>query len=123
MKKIFAFIAAMIIAVISYADGEGVVPISVQDATSQSDPVHRTIVPIEAYYIAFNSSICVTFSQNLGDMDVTVTNLTTGDSDDFEIVASVGSTLLPISGDAGYFRIDFILASGTQYYGEFEIPQ
>ena len=49
--------------------------------------------------------------------------MTTGDSDDFEIVASVGSTLLPISGDAGYFRIDFILASGTQYYGEFEITQ
>ena len=45
MKKTIAFIAAMIIAIISYADGEGVVPISVQDATSQSDPVHRSLIP------------------------------------------------------------------------------
>lgn len=98
----------------------GTVPIPVVDH-NELDPIHRSIIPIEAYYIALNSSICVTFSQNLGDMDVTVTNLTTGDSDDFEIVASIGSTLLPISGDTGYYRIDFILSSGTQYYGEFEI--
>ena len=122
MKKLLLLLSIFVLAAPltkSTNDG-GTVPIPVVDS-HELDPIHRSLIPIEAYYISLNSSICVTFSQNLGDMDVTVTNMTTGDSDDFEIVASVGSTLLPISGDAGYFRIDFILASGTQYYGEFEI--
>lgn len=98
------------------------IPIQVIISTGQESP-HRApaYVPIQAYYQEILSSVCMTFSQNLGVLDITITNLSDGTHADYEIDSSLGSTILPISGVSGFYSILIVTASGIQYGGEFEV--
>ena len=58
---------------------------------------------------------------SLGEVGVNVTNHSTGDYLDGTLDANAGTAILPISGDEGFYTIKFILANGTEYYGEFEL--
>ncbi|MGI6313075.1 MAG: hypothetical protein ACOXZI_01905 [Candidatus Cryptobacteroides sp.] len=69
----------------------------------------------------FSHSIYVSFTEDLGDVAVTVENFITGEYvtstiDGYEEVA-----VIPISGDSGHYEVNFILPSGPSYYSEFEI--
>ena len=72
---------------------------------------------IEASY--FNGALTVVFNADLGDADIVVSNLTTGDmwSDS---VSGVGATTLLLSGEEGYYEI-LIYTDCGEYTGEFEI--
>lgn len=63
----------------------------------------------------------MTFSQNLGVLDITITNLTDGTYADYEVDSSLGSAILPISGNEGFYTLDIMLTSGEQYVGQFEL--
>ena len=63
----------------------------------------------------------MTFSQNLGVLDITITNLTDGTYADYEVDSSLGSAILPISGNTGIYNVLIVTAGGIQYGGEFEI--
>ncbi|MGI6313088.1 MAG: hypothetical protein ACOXZI_01970 [Candidatus Cryptobacteroides sp.] len=105
------------------SDGE-IVPLVVVLGDHYSErPVGRgqTYVPIVAYYDGFSHSIYVSFTEDLGDVAVTVENFITGEYvtstiDGYEEVA-----VIPLSGDSGHYEVNFILLSGTVYYSEFEI--
>ena len=84
--------------------------------TAHPRPKSLTAV-IEASY--FNGALTVVFNANLGDADIVVSNLTTGEmwSDS---ASGVGATTLLLSGEEGYYEI-LIYTDCGDYSGEFEI--
>ena len=99
------------------------IPISVLDNTIQKGTTHRApaYVPIQAFYNGFCSSVCISFLQNLGQVEVSITNLYNGEYAEYDIDSSEGTAIIPISGNYGLFRITFELSEGSGYTGEFEI--
>ena len=79
----------------------------------------RTIVvdDINAYYS--NEMLTLIFNNDLGDADIVVTNLTTGDVWN-DSVSGVCSTTILLSGDEGYYQIS-IFTENEEYFGEFNI--
>ncbi len=75
-----------------------------------------------AGYYGMLSSIQTTVTEDLGEIEVTVTNLSTGEawSDSFDS-GVIMQTLLPISGTPGYYEVNYITESGDVYAGEFLI--
>lgn len=82
---------------------------------------NRTSVPIEAYYNSALCSIFVFFSENLGPVKTTITNLSSGDIIEDTINAYSTPALLFISGAEGLYLIRFSLNNGDEYYGELEL--
>lgn len=78
-------------------------------------------IPIEAYYNSFISGIAITFLQDLGNVEMNVTNHSTGEYLEGTTTATTGTTVLPISGTEGVYTITFTLSNGTEYEGEFEL--
>ena len=86
--------------------------------------LHRDLssCAIKAFYYGMLSSIQTTVTSDLGQIEMTVTNLSTGEawSDSFDS-GLIMQTLLPISGTPGYYEIEYITESGDVYAGEFLI--
>lgn len=76
---------------------------------------------IESYYLGMMSSIQTTVTSDLGRIDMTVTNLTTGEtwSDTFNF--AISPHLLPISGAPGLYEITYLTSFGDLYEGTFTI--
>ena len=74
------------------------------------------------FYDGISSAIYTTVTSDLGQIEMTVTNLSTGEawSDSFDS-GLIMQTLLPISGTPGYYEIEYITESGDAYAGEFLI--
>lgn len=98
------------------------IPIQVIISSGQEGP-HRApeYVPIQAYYEESLSFVCMSFAYSLGDLDITITNLTDGTYADYEVDSSLGSAILPMSGNTGIYNVLIVTAGGIQYGGEFEI--
>ena len=78
-------------------------------------------VPIESYYIGITNTVQTSVSSDLGMVEVTVTNLTTGEtwSDTFE--SAVTPHFLQISGAPGFYEITYLTSFGDLYEGNFTI--
>ncbi len=72
---------------------------------------------IEASY--YNGALTIVFNADLGNADIVVSNLATGDIWS-ESVSGVGVATLLLSGDEGYYEI-LIYTDCGNYSGEFEI--
>ena len=83
-------------------------------------PRSTVVVPISASYISMMTSVVLSFTSNLGEIEVEVLNTITGYYDSGFIVTWPLSAIIPISGGPGHYIITFILPSGQQYQGEFE---
>ena len=82
-------------------------------------PQPRQVVDcnIEAFYV--DGTITFRFLEDLGEADIVVTNLTTGDAWS-ESVEGMGNTSIMLSDDAGYYTITIHTDAGD-YYGEFSL--
>ena len=78
--------------------------------------------PISAVYYAMFSGIQTVVTEDLGEVELIVTNLSTGESwwDTFDS-ASEPQSVLPISGTSGHYEVEYITQSGDVYVGEFVI--
>lgn len=122
MKKLITLLCAILIASVAIADNPkptiplGPIPINPNPTNPIPKPKSLTAV-IEASY--FNGALTVVFNADLGDADIVVSNLTTGEmwSDS---VSGVGATTLLLSGEEGYYEI-LIYTDCGEYTGEFEI--
>ena len=78
------------------------------------------IPPLQACYDGMSSAIHTTVTSDLGQIEMTVTNLSTGETwfDSFDS-GMIMQTLLPISGTAGYYEIEYVTESGDVYEGIF----
>lgn len=77
---------------------------------------------IHAHYLEDSRAIYTTLASDLGQIEMTVTNLSTGEawSDSFDS-GVVMQTLLPISGTRGYYEIIYVSEFGNIYEGNFVI--
>ena len=79
-------------------------------------------LPIEACYYRMMSCIQTIVTENIGDVNVTVTNCSTGDvwyeSFDSSLQPQI---ILPISGTPGYYLVTYITESSDIYEGTFTI--
>ncbi len=82
----------------------------------------RNLSEIQAFYLDAFCAIHTTVLSDIGMVEITVTNLMTGESrwDTFDS-GEAPQTLLPISGSAGYYEVEYITESGDVYVGEFLI--
>ena len=122
MKKLIILLSAILIASVAIADNpkppQTGTPIPINPITINPKPQPKSYrADIEASY--FNGALTVVFNADLGDADIVVSNLTTGDiwSDS---VSGVGATTLLLSGEEGYYEI-LIYTDCGEYTGEFEI--
>ncbi len=79
------------------------------------------LVPISASYEPMLSSVFLTFTSNLGEIEVEVLNTTTGGYvSDFVDTQFLYATI-PITMGLGHYILLFTLPSGQRYRGEFEL--
>ena len=78
------------------------------------------ILPIEATFDGLLSSIITSTSSDLGEVSLTVTNLSTGETwyDTFDS-SSTPQAMTPISGASGYYEVVYVTGSGDMYEGGF----
>ena len=76
-------------------------------------------VPIQAYYNSITSSISVRFAHNIGEVNIEVNNVTTGELSIFR--TNEMFIIMPISGEPGIYTIMFILQNNKSYLEIFEI--
>lgn len=126
MKKLFLLVFFMAFMSLGSAEAQMVLPqaypgLLVEISPISTKPVIRprsiVIDDIEAYYS--NESITLMFNKDLGDADIVVTNLTTGDIWN-DSVSGVCSTTIILSGDEGYYQIAIYTDNGD-YSGEFTL--
>ena len=67
------------------------------------------------------SSVLLTFSSNLGEIEVEVMNTTTGGYVSGTIDSQFHYATIPITGGSGHYLIIFTLPSGRKYGGEFDV--
>lgn len=105
----------------AFNEGEHSV-ITIMPANHMSTTVpNRTVVPIAAYYDGFMTAIVVSFNDNIGVVETTITNLETGEIIITPVDAYAAPVLIPISGDEGQYSIFFELSNGVEFYGHFEL--
>lgn len=75
--------------------------------------------PISGFVI--NDTIYIQFSENLGDVTVSLSEATTGQLLSTVIDSSDGYAVIPFSGDPGCYSLTFNLENGASYIGRFEI--
>lgn len=76
-------------------------------------------VPILASYESVLSSLLLSFTRNLGEIEVEVLNSTTGGFCSDFIDTRYLYAVIPITFGSGHYIITFTLPSGQQYQGEF----
>lgn len=123
MKKTVLLLSILLSSVSLLADENQFIPIHVLDDTVVTGHTHRNLdyVPMQAYYDAFTASVCVTFLENLGNVDIIIENAVSGDYGEYHVDSNQGAMFLPINGDEGLYSIIFSLANGVEYEGLFEI--
>lgn len=133
MKKTIMFLAAVFMAIVSvvpvFADGKGdggqrkdqdiAIKVTIPGEASKHRVPAR--IPMEVSYVSFMSALKITFLNDLGSMDVNVTNHTTGEYISGTMNAVAGVTMLPISGTEGFYTITLTLPGGREYTGDFEL--
>ena len=98
------------------------VVISIRQVGKQPTVRDLTILPLQVCYDGVMYSIHTVVTSDLGEVDLTVTNLMTGESwwTTFDS-GETSQSLLPISGSPGDYEIEYITESGNVYVGEFLI--
>ena len=126
MRKLMIFLVAFLLplsALEMSEDEKGEIqkiPLVLQGGTKLKRNIEES--SIESYYYGMLSSIQTTVTSDLGQIEMTVTNLSTGEawSDSFDS-GTIMQTILPISGTPGYYEIEYVTESGDVYAGEFLI--
>lgn len=123
-KFLLLFILGLSAAVSLYADDEiPLEPIPGSELTGQTGTTHRApeYVPLSACYDRLTSSVCLTFLRDLGEVEVSVTNLNNADSAEFNITSAIGSVILPVNAASGTYILNILLSNGKSYEGVFDI--
>ena len=84
-------------------------------------PRSPSVVPINASYESMISSVILTFSYNLGEIEVEVLNTTSGGYDSGTVGTQFLYATVPITMGPGHYLILFTLPSGQRYKGELDI--
>lgn len=107
----------------SFADGDQNGDVIDVTYVNPGQSLNRTqgFVPISVIYYSLNSYIAVLFLDNLGDVTITLYNLTTGATAATQVNAGIGTINIPVTLGSGYYRISFVTEGGTTYEGFFSV--
>lgn len=78
----------------------------------------RSMSLFSAYYDTDLNILSVSALYNVGEVNVVIENLTTGEYAEYSFDSSQPE-YFPISGNTGFWRITLMLENGALYYGEF----
>ena len=125
MKKLIIFLMTVLLPLSAFemsADEKEARKIPLRMGKTEKLSRDLVIEPIESYYLGMLSSIQTTVTSDLGRIDMTVTNLMTGESwsDSFDS-GMIPQTFLPISGVPGLYEITYLTSFGDLYEGTFTI--
>lgn len=82
----------------------------------------RSLCEIQAYYYGMLSAVYTSVTFDLGEIDVTVTNCSTGEFWEDTFDSSISSQhLLQISGTSGFYEVTYTTSCGNLYEGSFVI--
>ena len=98
------------------------IPIRVLDNTTETGRENRSLeyVPFQAYYDSFTSSIYLSFFENIGEVEISITNCTSGECSEFDFNTSIGTLAIPVSDENGTYQLQ-INTILVDYIGEFQI--
>lgn len=125
MKKAFLLLSFAFLSQTS-ADAQAILPTTYPGLVVEISPIpSRPVIKprsitesdIEAYYN--NEALTLVFNKDLGDADIVVTNLATGDVWN-DSVSGVCTTSIILSGDEGYYQV-VIYTDNEEYAGEFTL--
>ena len=125
MKKAFLLLSFAFLSQTS-ADAQAILPTTYPGLVVEISPIpSRPVIKprsitesdIEAYYN--NETLTLVFNKDLGDADIVVTNLATGDVWN-DSVSGVCTTSIILSGDEGYYQV-VIYTDNEEYAGEFTL--
>lgn len=131
MRKYFLFLLMTVSILFSFSspavaqdipdDGEEVIVIDITNQNTETDPQRSLpLIPILASYHILLSCLEVFFQYDMGDVTITVTNITAGYNYTTIIESYCGTTILPLQLSPGLWRITFLSGgSGTTYSGTF----
>ena len=103
-------------------DDDDVIEIDVNSLPATNGPKRTpAISPISAACHVNLSFIEVNFLFDLGDVDIVVTNLSSGSSSAFNVHSSIQNTFIPFVFTPGYHTIVFTTSAGAIYSGCFVI--
>ena len=127
MKRIIILLFSLVLVGISnsplFAQDNGNTIIVFEDELGDNGPQRSLSIPVEAVYLGASSSIVFTFTQNVGTVNITVTNTQTGEYVVTPVNTSISPfEIVPISGDSGLYTIRVLLNDNTTYYAELELP-
>lgn len=80
----------------------------------------RSLCEIQAYYNGMLSAVYTSVTSDLGEIDVTVTNCSTGEiwEDTFDS-STTSQHLIQISGTSGFYEVAYTTENGNLYEGSF----
>ena len=82
----------------------------------------RSLCDVQAYYNGMLSAVYTTAVSDLGEIDVRVTNISTGEFWEDTFDSSISSQhLLQISGTSGFYEVTYTTSCGNLYEGSFVI--
>lgn len=77
-------------------------------------------IPIECYYVGFDSSIMTVFTEYIGIVDISIVNTSTGEMFFDTVDSKDGPCAVKISGENGFYHIA-ITSESDEYEGEFTL--
>ena len=123
-KRLFTFIFALasLVCVLPMRGENPTIPqkeIPIKRVNNTSHPI-RSLSEIQAYYNGMLSAVYTSVTFDLGEIDVTVTNCSTGEFWEDTFDSSISSQhLLQISGTSGFYEVTYTTERGDVYAGEF----
>ena len=123
-KKFITLIMAVLLPLSAFqmsADEKEAKPIPIKKSLVNHMTRTQYSLPIESYYLGMVDSIQTSVTSDLSMIEMTVTNLTTGEtwSDTFD--SAVSPHFLQISGAPGLYEITYLTSFGDLYEGTFTI--
>ncbi len=104
-------------------DGEEVIVIDITNQNTETDPQRSLpLIPILANYHVLLSCIEVVFLYDMGDVTISITNLTNGYNSITIVDSFYGGAILPILRISGLWEVMFSTEGGDTYMGGFTIP-
>ena len=81
----------------------------------------RDLIVVPVFCTYNNATLFFSFLEDLGELDIIVTNLSTGSTSIYEYDSAFGSVVFGVSSNSGAYLIRIITESGDYYYGEYTL--
>ena len=95
--------------------------IKIEKGTSIEIPKIEPRTPVSITCTYNDGTLHFTFLENLGEMEITVTNPSIGVVSVSEYDSAYGSAAVPVSSENGSYLIEIVTETGEYYYGEYTL--